>query len=268
MKKAIGTALIIVFIAGAVFSGFMFAKQYGDAKESEDAFSKLQELVKDTTATENPSTGNTPPEETGGSATEETTQPDEVVTAYEKYLPLYELNNDFVGWISIEGTGIDYPVMHTPENHDYYLKHSFEKKWSDYGVPYVDGSCVMGQSNNLVIYGHHMRNGSMFYDLEKYADFRFWQEHPVIQFDTLEEFGTYEVIAAFRYNTYHEDFYYHKLTDMDESVFTSYVEKCMERRLYDTGKTAVYGDRLITLSTCEYTYENGRFVVVARKIVE
>ena len=170
MRKVIGIVLMLVFIAGAVFSGVMFAKQYGDAKESEGTFSELQELAKD------PAVTTTPTEETEGSTTEETTGPEVVETAYEKYLPLYELNNDFVGWISIEGTGIDYPVMHTPDNHNYYLKHSFEKKWSDYGVPYVDGNCVIGQSNNLVIYGHHMRNGSMFYDLEKYADYSFWQE--------------------------------------------------------------------------------------------
>ncbi len=262
MRKAIGIVLMLVFIAGAVFSGVMFAKQYGDAKESEGTFSELQELVKEPTVTA------TPVEETEGSTTEETIGPEEIETAYEKYLPLYELNSDFVAWISIEGTGIDYPVMHTPDNHNYYLKHSFEKKWSDYGVPYVDGNCVVGQSNNLVIYGHHMRNGSMFYDLEKYADYDFWQEHPVIQFDTLEGFGTYEVIAVFRYDTYKEDFHYNWFYDLDEATFEHYVTECMERRLYDTGKTAVYGDKLITLSTCEYTYENGRFVVVARKIVE
>ncbi len=268
MKKAIGIALMLVFVAGTIFFGAMFAKQYGDAKESEGTFSELQELVKDTTttATEDPSTGTKPPEETEGSATEET--PEVIVTAYEKYLPLYELNNDFVGWISIEGTGIDYPVMHTPDNHDYYLKHSFEKKWSDYGVPYVDGNCVMGQSNNLVIYGHHMRNNSMFSDLVKYADSDFWREHPLIRFDTLEGFGTYEVIAAFRYDTYKEDFHYNWFYDLDEATFEHYVAECMERSLYDTGKTAVYGDQLITLSTCEYTYENGRFVVIAKKVVE
>lgn len=110
---------------------------------------------------------------------------EEAAKAYEKYGALYEQNNDFVGWIQIDGTNINYPVMQTPDNPDYYLKHSFENTWSDYGVPYLDEACVIGQSNNLVIYGHHMSNGSMFCDLELYSDPAFCMEHPVIRFDTL-----------------------------------------------------------------------------------
>lgn len=262
MKKTIGIVLMVALIAGAVFSGVMCAKQYSDAKDSESTFCELQELIKDTA-------GSLSAEGTEVSA-EAPGEPEQLVTetAYDKYFPLYQKNSDFIGWISIVGTEIDYPVMQTPEDHVYYLKHSFERKWSDYGVPFVDGNCIIGRSNNLIIYGHHMRNGSMFSDLVKYADQSFCQEHPVIRFDTLNGYGSYEVIAAFRYNTYHEDFLYNKCYDMDEETFGCFVSECMSRSLYDSGNTAVYGDQLITLSTCDYTYENGRFVVVARKIVE
>ena len=181
---------------------------------------------------------------------------------------MYEQNNDLVGWIRIDGTGIDYPVMQTPSNPDYYLKHSFEKTWSDYGVPYVDAACTVGASNNLIIYGHNMKNGTMFHDLVNYTKKDFYEAHPVICFDTVDAPGQYQVIAAFRYNTNKETFVYNEHTDMDEAEFAEYVENCRARSIYDTGVTAEYGDQLITLSTCEYTYTNGRFVVVAKKIVE
>ena len=109
-----------------------------------------------------------------------------------------------VGWIFIEGTEVNYPVMQTPDNPDYYLKHSFDKTWSDYGVPYVDESCTVGTSNNLVIYGHNMKNGSMFSGLVQYKSKEFFESHPVICFDTVDEPGQYQVIAAFRYNTNNE----------------------------------------------------------------
>lgn len=264
MKKTIGIVLMITFIAGTVFSGIMCAQQYRDGKDSENTFCELQELIKDTT-------GSLSAEGTEASAEAETLgEPEQLVTetAYDKYFPLYEKNSDFIGWISIDETRIDYPVMQTPEDHLYYLKHSFERKWSDYGVPFLDGNCIIGRSNNLIIYGHHMRNGSMFSDLVKYADQSFCQEHPVIRFDTLNGYGFYEVIAAFRYNTHHENFLYNEYYDMDEETFGSFVSECMSRILHDTGKTAIYGDQIITLSTCDYTYENGRFVVVAKKIVQ
>lgn len=262
MKKTIGIILMTAFLAGAIFSGIMFAQQYGDAKQSEEAFSELQELIQE------PASNETDPVDEDESPSIEETETPAVQTSCDKYLPLYEKNNDFIGWISIEGTNVDYPVMHTPYDPNFYLKHNFEKVWSDYGVPYIDGECAVGQSNNLVIYGHHMKNGTMFRDIVKYADKGFWEEHPVIRFDTLEDFGVYEVIAAFRFDTNHDEFRYNKLHDLDEKAFEEYVANCMDRSIYDTGKTATFGDQLITLSTCEYTYENGRFVVVAKKVVE
>ena len=193
---------------------------------------------------------------------------EDAAKAYEKYGALYEQNNDFVGWIQIDGTNINYPVMQTPDNPDYYLKHSFEKTWSDYGVPYLDEACVIGQSNNLVIYGHHMSNGSMFCDLELYSDPAFCMDHPVIRFDTLTSFGEYEVIAVFRYNTNQETFRYDREVNMDEGRFSWFIEQVHARELFSTGKDASFGDQLLTLSTCEYTYKNGRLVVVARKVVQ
>ena len=155
--------------------------------------------------------------------------------------------------------------MQTPNKPDFYLKRSFDKSYSDYGVPYIDEACMTGISNNLVIYGHHMNDGSMFADLCKYADADFCREHPTIAFDTLSSLGKYEVVAAFNFNTNRESFKYNEYTLMDEAQFAEFMENVRARQLYDTDVTAEYGDQLLTLSTCEYTYPNGRFVVVAKK---
>lgn len=270
-KKIIGICLIAVFAATAVISGGYFIREYREAKKSEYTFAALAELVQDVDGSETLESGDLSQlSETDESSelSEEEKAALEAAAAREKYGPLYEQNEDFVGWISIEGTNINYPVMQTPDNPDYYLKHSFEKTWSDYGVPYLDEACVIGESNNLVIYGHHMRNGSMFCDLDGYTDPEFCAEHPIICFDTLSSFGKYEVIAVFRFNTNRDEFRYDRYVAMDEEVFSFYMDQVRLRQIYDTGKTAEYGDQLLTLSTCEYTYKNGRLVVVARKVVQ
>lgn len=259
-RKVIGVIVMATLLLLGGVAGAMFYVQYSAAKESEDSFENLQSIVSG--SDEIPDTTLVP--ETTTPAETEEIKP----TVFDKYRPLYEQNNDLVGWIRIEGTSIDYPVMQSPSNPDYYLKHSFEKKWSDYGVPYVDGACTVGVSNNLTIYGHNMKNGSMFHELVGYTSKAFYEEHPVIVFDTVDAPGKYQIIAAFRYNTNKETFFYNEYCHMDATEFAEYVENCKSRSLYDTGFSAEYGDELITLSTCEYTYTNGRFVVVAKKIVE
>lgn len=182
------------------------------------------------------------------------------------YKELAKNNPDFVGWISIEGTQINYPVMQSKENPDYYLNHSFEKEYSRFGVPYLDSDCVVGQSNNLIVYGHHMKDGSMFADLVKYVDPEFWLEHKYVEFNTIGTKGRYEVVAAFAYDTNNEEFNYTYFTDMNEAEFAEYVCEVGLRSAYGSEVDAEYGDELLTLSTCEYTHVNGRFVVVAKRV--
>lgn len=237
----------------SLFSGVMLCRQYADQKQSAEAFDKIAVLVEaGTPLTDKPQDAK-PPEQ----------------TAFEKYAAVYKQNNDFVGWISIEGTNIDYPVMQTVDTPNYYLKRNFDKQYSDYGVPYVQENCDLEFSDNCVLYGHHMNNGTMFSDLCKYADEDFYREHKTIRFDTLSGFGEYEVIAAFKTAAYSEQgfkYYHFTLADSAED-FNAYIAKCKELSLYDTGVTAEYGDRLITLSTCEYSSPNGRMVVVAKQVV-
>jgi len=272
-KKIIGIVLIAVLSISAVVSGIMFARQYSDSKTSKEAFSSLADLVVDIDTSrqaepaEDTGTGEDSGTDEPAELTEEEIRAKQTELAHEKYGALFEQNQDFIGWISIDGTNINYPVMQTLDNPDYYLRHSFEKIWSDYGVPYIDEACIMGISNNVVIYGHHMNDGSMFAELCNYTDEDFWREHPTIRFDTLSSFGEYEIVAVFKFNTNKETFKYNEWTNMNEAEFSEYMEEVHARQLYDTGIDAEYGDQLLTLSTCEYTYKNGRLVVVAKKVV-
>lgn len=111
-----------------------------------------------------------------------------------------------------------------------------------------------------------MSNGSMFADLCKYTDKSFYEEHPVIQFDTLSTFGEYQIVAVFKFNTNKETFKYNECVTMNEEELKTFMNEVHSRQLYDTGVDAEYGDQLLTLSTCEYTYKNGRLVVVAKKV--
>lgn len=263
-NKKIGIAVTAVLVAAALFCGIMFAVQYSDAKNSEDSFSELSEMIvePETDAVESDESIKTDLE----TLTDEEIAAAIAAAAHEKYSALFDQNNDFIGWICIEGTNVNYPVMQTPDNPDYYLKHSFEKTYSDYGVPYIEESCAVGLSNNVVIYGHHMKNGSMFADLCKYTDKSFYEDHKTIQFDTLSTLGKYEVVAVFKFNTNKETFKYNECCTMNEEKFKEFMSQVHERELYDTGVDAEYGDQLLTLSTCEYTYTNGRLVVIAKKV--
>lgn len=237
-------------------------RMYADERESAESFESLAELVIDV-----PSETVTVTAENVVSETNQFTEPKKI-SSREKYAPVYEQNSDLVGWITIDGTNINYPVMQTKEDPDFYLKHGFDKSYSEYGVPYVQADCEIGKSDNIIIYGHNMRNGTMFSDLEKYADEEFYRSHRYINFDTLTDYGTYEIFAVFRTVAYSEDgFKYYNFVDLEDAEdFNSFVEKCKELSLYETVVTAEYGDKLLTLSTCEYTRTNGRFVVVAKLV--
>ena len=188
----------------------------------------------------------------------------------EKYVALYEENQDLIGWLSIEGMVIDYPVMQC-EDDEHYLHHDFYGNESKYGCLYVRSVAdVNTPGTNFIIYGHNMKDGSMFGDLDLYRRESFYREHPTISFDTLYEERIYEVIAVFRSQVYHTEedaFKYYQFYDAQtREEFDYFYENIRELSLYDTGVTAQFGDTFLTLSTCAYHVEDGRFVVVARAV--
>ena len=265
-KKILLIVGAVLFTALFVFSGFMALRQYRDTKQSAEAFNAVADLVKPApTSVPAPVEGTTSEDGTEAPATDE---PVPMLTSYDKYVDVYNANTDFIGWICIEDTNINYPVMQTPNSPDFYLKHSFDKGYSEYGVPYMQENCRLGLSDNCIIYGHHMQDGSMFADLCKFESEDFYKEHKTFRFDTLGAYGEYEIVCVFKTSVYSADGfkYYHFVDAANSEEFNAYLSTCQVLALYDTGVSAQYGDRLLTLSTCEYSRTNGRMVVVARLI--
>ena len=188
----------------------------------------------------------------------------------EDYKTLLNMNKDLIGWLKIADINIDYPVMQTNDN-AYYLDHNFENKYDKNGCLFLDYQCdVINRNTNLIIYGHNMQSGKMFGSLSKYSDEAYYKEHPKFEFDTIYEKGAYEIVYVFRSKIYNEDavvFKYYQFLDVQsEKEFDSNMAEMAKISLYDTGITPEYGDELLTLSTCDYQENNGRFVIVARKI--
>ena len=261
--------LLITF--GLIFltSATLLITYYMDSGEQAAIYEELSALHRGPmeTAPEIPvdDNGVAHPEEIWITVTEEETQ-QQMLPEFEG---LYGLNSDVAGWITIPGTRVDYPVMQSPDRTDYYLKRNFYGDRASQGSIYAREQCdLLAPSDNIILYGHHMKDGSMFAVLESYKQKSFWQEHTTIQFSTLQQRNTYEIFAVFTTTaSVGEGFAYHTFVDAaDPSEFRAFVDTCKSLSLYDTGITPVYGDKLITLSTCEYSQTNGRLVVVARRI--
>lgn len=254
-KALLGAA--VFFLALFCVSAFQVFRISSNLAREQQSFQELSKTVR-ISETANPQTG-IPPAPVDASP-----------SILPQYAALHQENPDLAGWVRIEDTKLDYPVMFTPEEPEYYLRRAFDKSDSLSGTPFIgEGSSV--KSGNVLIYGHKMKNGTMFSALLDYAQESFWKDHPLIQFDSLYEESTYEVIGAFYSRAYYQNetgvFRYYQYPDFsNREQFEEYCQQVKASSLYDTGIEADYGDQLLTLSTCSYHVKEGRFVVVARKI--
>ncbi len=192
----------------------------------------------------------------------------------EEYKTIYNQHKKLIGWLKFDDIDIGgkygFPVMQTGDN-EFFLSHDIEMKEDQNGTIFMDTNCdVLEPSDNFILYGHHMKSGAMFGNLDNYAAEEYWKKYPYIEFDTIYEKGTYQVMYVFRSHVYSEEeivFKYYQFIDaISEQEFDSYMEEMAEMSLYDTGVTASFGDQLLTLSTCDYQEADGRFVVVAKKV--
>ena len=192
----------------------------------------------------------------------------------EEYQTVFRQHKKLIGWLKFDDIDIGgkygFPVMQTQDN-EFFLSHDIEMNSDKNGSIFMDMNCdVLKPSTNFILYGHHMKSGAMFGNLDRYAKQEYWKKYPYIDFDTIYEKGTYQVMYVFRSHVYNEDeiaFKYYQFTDaFSETEFNSYMQEMAGMSLYDTGVTAVFGDQLLTLSTCDYQEEDGRFVVVAKKV--
>ena len=195
------------------------------------------------------------------------TQPREILPQFQD---LAAQNPDLAGWLTVGGTRIDYPVMYSPDEPERYLHANFEKQYSFAGLPFIDAAGQV-DSGNRVIYAHNMLDGSMFRGLFRYEQKNYWEKHPTFTFSTLYEEKEYEIMSVFYDKVYRKtdtNFKFYQFFDTsDAEHFARAMEHFQEKQLYDTGVTAQPGDKLITLVTCAYQTDNGRFVVVAREKV-
>lgn len=264
MKKTLFIAVVVLLLAAFGISAVMVGNYVIEGKQQEDRYDELSEIANSQTQPAQTTVETTVETE----PTEETTEPTEpgMIAGYQD---IYEMNNDVVGWIKMEGTKMDYPVMQTPEDPDYYLYKSFDKKDTARGSIFAWGDAdIKEPSDNITLFGHNMADGSMFACLNAYTNKTAWDNNSLIFFDTLTEYHTYKIFAVFKTSAnIGQGFSYHKFVDAaNEEEFNEFVSTCKELSFYDTGITPVYGDKLICLSTCEYTLDNGRLVACAVRI--
>ena len=226
MMRKISIILSLLLSAALAVAVFKIVQTMNIQQKEKEDFQIIAELV------------NTPtvPDET--ISTEETNEKKPETKSTRNIAPVLEQNADCIGWIFIDGTNINYPVMHTPDNPQKYLRLSFEKKYSQSGVPFLDGRCSL-QDGNLIIYGHNMKNGTMFSDLKKYLDTDFQEAHKTIEFQTADGVFLFEVTDVIRTNI--SDERYNQINSTD--------------------------GRILLLSTCYGSAKSDRLLIIAKEVM-
>ncbi|MBQ2899983.1 MAG: class B sortase, partial [Oscillospiraceae bacterium] len=174
-------------------------------------------------------------------------------------VPLFEQNPDCIGWIYIEGTAVDYPVMHTPDEPQRYLRKNFEGEYAMSGVPFLEGTRELSD-DSIVIYGHNMLNGTMFSDITLYTSRKYFDEHPVIEFETAEGVKLYDIFAVVMLK--YIDIWYYFDSALNAEHFDEMISDITSRSLYETGIYPEYGKQLLTLSTCYGENDEDRIIII------
>lgn len=285
MRKILSIGLLLISVGGIAVSAVNLIPYIREEAQSASLYAELAAIHAagnaESVATIMPVVTSIPMEMMSGNEVAEENDSDDEVAVEEAeptsppvihsgLLALHEKNPDCVAWITIEGTVIDYPVMYRPSQKNYYLYRDFNGNHASAGALFIAENCDPDDSDNVIIYGHHMNSGKMFAALNKYKKLSFYEEHKRIVYETLNGHETYEIMFAFTTPVYTgHDFEYYTFSKANSAEeYDAYISACRERTLYDTGVTTQYGDKLLTLSTCEYSQKNGRMVVVARKINE
>ena len=241
MRKIVYTIITILLIGLVLISSYLIFKEKKQNEKQENTFEDLIEIVEENIENQ-----------------------EERKIDINK---LYEENKDIVGWLKIDSTTINYPIMQNINDPNYYLHRDFYKNYSSYGTPYMAKQCNLN-SDNIVIYGHHMKNNKMFGELEKYKSKDFYNNHKIITFTTLEKEYSYEIFAVFKTTVYTKNTfrYYENINFENKKMYNDFINICKDKSLYQTDIEIKDKEKLITLSTCEYSNKNSRLVIVARKI--
>ncbi len=262
IQMGIVIGIFSVIIIACLIS--IFSRLYAENKETEE-FRQLTEIVtEETTDVTIEETIKKPNLLKVSNSDDEfqTEQPVYYTTYFQPHSvsDLLSMNSESFGWISIAGTNINYPVMHTPSNPQKYLNKNFYGEYSYSGTPFLDARCS-ADSTNLIIYGHHMNNGTMFADLCNYNDYSYFTEHPTVVLETKGGAFAYSVFSAMKVKS-DDDWYKFTSVGMEKS-YNSRIEYAKEKSIYNTGITPVYGQQILTLSTCYGYKQVDRILVLA-----
>ena len=221
--RRISLAVLSVLLSAiAALSGFMVYTQLSDRQKEKEEFDTLAEMVEVTPEKPN----------------DETAVPmDDTSEPVRDLSGLFAQNSDCIGWLCIPDTQLNYPVMHTPDNPQKYLRRNFYGEYSQSGVPFLDFRCDPS-GGNLLIYGHNMKNGTMFSDLKKYLDAAFLESHPTVELQTANGLRRYTVSKV-------------KATDTSDEWYR------------DAGANLFGDGDFLALSTCYGSGKNGRLLVIA-----
>ena len=268
-KKIILDILLVVCIITAGVSGYFLYSYYHESHENQEFVSSLKDMIEEDETEETSG-------ETGNTETKVQKPPETVVvddnTILKRYQKLYEKNHDFIGWISIEGTKVDYPVMQCKEDEQRYMRKNFDKEYALAGTPFLAAACDAEKpSTNLIIYGHNMKDNTMFGTLSEYTDHEYWEEHKTVHFDTIYGLNEYEVVAAFHtvIPAFGQDGYqFYAFVDPEKpEELDEFVNEVQKKNELDTVFSATMNDHLLMLSTCDdYGAKEGRrFLVIAKR---
>jgi sortase B len=254
--------LLIVSLVVLIFSLKMLYEYYNGDPKDKELNDKLESIYSQSA------------EQSSESDSASSSEIDKPVNGMlDKFVELYNLNSDTIGWVDIPGV-LSYPVLQTVDN-DFYISHNFEKEESEAGAIFADYRGLITESglpHNTILYGHNMKSGMFFHPLHNYKKLDFIQENPVITFDTLYEESEWKIFACFLTGIHaYQDggvlFDYHnKIYFKDEQSFNDFYDEVMLRSYYNTDVDVVYGDEILTLSTCSTEFYDSRFVVLARKV--
>lgn len=280
--KQFNRKILLLFIVAFLVSTICFVTSWFSGMKDERALEEQQTSLREDMQLAMNVEETMPPDITP--EPEIDTCPEEVqLVMLPEYEVLYSQNEDFIGWLRIEDTVIDYPVMQSLEDENYYLSRDFYGKENSNGCLILDNDSTAGigtieheyaqgvaPSTNLIIHGHTMKSGQMFGNLKLYQDQEYGLSHNIICFDSLYEKRMYELIAVFYSQVYYQSddvFKYYQFFRADtQEEFDDWYNNITNMSLYDTGVVAEFGDEFITLSCCAYHVEDGRFVVVAKRI--
>ena len=250
--------VFLACIAAFAVSGWLLADYYIKDFAANEEYMKAQSLMN--------GNGNSV------SSTEEKEQLPLPAGYREQFNALYQINQKLCGWLKINGTGIDYPVVH-PADNDYYLHHTFYDSYSSAGVPFLDYRCDFSEDNmsgNTIIYGHNLNSGRMFHDIVNYKNVSYYKEHPVISYNTVYADHDWKIIGMFFTNadmSLEDSFAYHMfINKQSDEEFYALLNEAMQRSFFTTGVDVNAEDKLLMLSTCDNAFDNSRLVLLARMV--